>query len=131
MKNFTNRYSQAPLYTIGLEVSLLLSVVWLVLHRKKDRIKLTPQQKSELLDKWDPEPLIGNEPATVVPQPKVISSRAGKRLTVDGYDCLNLATHNYLGLVEDKNIEKSAIQCLRKYGVGKLPISNIFRPIFL
>lgn len=102
----------------------MVSVIWLVLHRKKDRnaLKLTPQQKADLLDKWNPEPLIEDVPTTMVPSPKVVSSRAGKRLTVDGYDCLNLATHNYLGLVEDKEIEESAIKCLRKYGVGKLPI---------
>lgn len=107
------------MYTICLEVSLLLSVVWLVFHRKKDRIELTPQQKAELLEKWKPEPLI-DDTASKIPLPKVVSGRAGKRLTVDGYDCLNLATHNYLGLVEDKEIEESAIKCLRKYGVGKL-----------
>lgn len=108
------------MYTICLEVALVVSVIWLVLHRKKDRnaIKLTPQQKADLLDKWNPEPLIDEAATTVIPSPKVVSSRAGKRLTVDGYDCLNLATHNYLGLVEDKEIEESAIKCLRKYGVG-------------
>lgn len=94
-----------------------------MLHRKKDRngIKLTPEQKADLLDKWNPEPLI-DDVATIVSSPKVVSGRAGKRLTVDGYDCLNLATHNYLGLVEDKEMEESAITCLRKYGVGKLYI---------
>lgn len=109
---------KAPLYTLCLEVSLLISVVWLVLHRKKDRIKLTPEQKADLLDKWNPEPLINDVASTLVPSPKVVSGRAGKRLTLDGHDCLNLATHNYLGLVEDKEIEESAIKCLRKYGVG-------------
>lgn len=109
------------MYTVCLEVSLLVSVVWLVLHRKKDRneIKLTPQQKADLLDKWNPEPLINDVAPSMIPSPKVVSSRAGKRLTIDGHDCLNLATHNYLGLVEDKEIEESAITCLRKYGVGK------------
>lgn len=94
-----------------------------MLHRKKDRneIKLTPQQKADLLDKWNPEPLINDVAPSMIPSPKVVSSRAGKRLTIDGHDCLNLATHNYLGLVEDKEIEESAITCLRKYGVGKPP----------
>lgn len=93
-----------------------------MLYRKKDRneIKLTPEQKAELLDKWNPEPLINEVAPSMVPSPKVVSGRAGKRLIVNGYDCLNLATHNYLGLVEDKEIEESAIKCLRKYGVGKL-----------
>lgn len=98
---------------------MLLSIVWLVFYRRRDNIKLTPEQKSQLLEKWKPEPLI-EDLASVVPSPKVVSGRAGKRLTVDGYDCLNLATHNYLGLLEDKEIEENAIRSLRKYGVGKL-----------
>lgn len=108
------------MYTLCLEVLLLISVVWLVLHRKKDRIKLTPEQKADLLDKWNPEPLINEVATTLIPSPRVVTGRAGKRLTVDGHDCLNMATHNYLGLVEDKEIEESAINCLRKYGVGRL-----------
>jgi len=37
---------------------------------------------------------------------------------VNGKDCLNLATHNYLGLMEDKSLEDSAVECIKKYGVG-------------
>lgn len=96
-----------------------------MLHRKKDRndIKLTAEQKADLLDKWTPEPLIND--IAMVPTPKVVTGRAGKRVTIDGYDCLNLATHNYLGLVEDKEMEESAIKCLRKYGVGKFNLLSI------
>lgn len=39
-------------------------------------------------------------------------------MCVNGRDCLNLATHNYLGLVEDKGMEESAVECIKKYGVG-------------
>ena len=39
-------------------------------------------------------------------------------MCVNGRDCLNLATHNYLGLVEDKAMEQSAVECIQKYGVG-------------
>lgn len=39
-------------------------------------------------------------------------------MCVNGRDCLNLATHNYLGLVGSKNMEDSAVQCIKKYGVG-------------
>lgn len=39
-------------------------------------------------------------------------------MTVDGKDCLNLATHNYLGLLEHEKLEEHAIKALHKYGVG-------------
>ena len=50
--------------------------------------------------------------------PRIVTSKIGKRVTVDGNDCLNMATHNYLGLVQNELLEKSAIQGLEKYGVG-------------
>jgi serine palmitoyltransferase len=37
---------------------------------------------------------------------------------VNGRDCLNLATHNYLGLVDNKEMEDMAVECIKKYGVG-------------
>lgn len=41
-----------------------------------------------------------------------------KTVIVDGKDCLNFATHNYLGLIGNPEIENAAIKCLEKYGVG-------------
>lgn len=49
---------------------------------------------------------------------RLVSGRVGKRVTVNGIDCLNLASHNYLGLLENEQITESAIKSLRKYGVG-------------
>lgn len=48
----------------------------------------------------------------------IISSKLGKYVIVDGRECLNLATHNYLGFAEHKLMEEAAIKALRKYGVG-------------
>lgn len=47
-----------------------------------------------------------------------VSGHVGKHITVDGQKCLNLATHNYLGLLEDETIREKAITSLKKYGVG-------------
>lgn len=44
--------------------------------------------------------------------------KIGKTVHINGKDCLNLATHNYLGLVEDRTLEDSAVECIKKYGVG-------------
>jgi serine palmitoyltransferase len=44
--------------------------------------------------------------------------KVGKYVCVNGKDCLNLATHNYLGLVENKALEDTAVESIRKYGVG-------------
>ena len=42
----------------------------------------------------------------------------GKHLTIDGKECLNLATHNYLGFAGNPVVEEAAIECVRKFGVG-------------
>lgn len=44
--------------------------------------------------------------------------QAGHYLEVDGITCLNLATHNYLSLVDKPEIEEEAVKSIRKYGVG-------------
>ena len=49
---------------------------------------------------------------------KCFELKVGKYIHVDGIKCLNLATHNYLGLVENPRIEESALKCLNQYGVG-------------
>lgn len=48
----------------------------------------------------------------------MITGRVAKSITVDGVSCLNLASLNFLGLLGDENIEKNAIESIRKYGVG-------------
>ena len=42
----------------------------------------------------------------------------GKHLVLDGKECLNLASHNYLGFGGNEEIEAAAIQCVKKFGVG-------------
>lgn len=51
--------------------------------------------------------------------PKIIGKAVGKRIVVDGTDCLNLASLNYLGVLEDENVKQSAKEAIKKYGVGE------------
>ena len=39
-------------------------------------------------------------------------------MTIGGVRCLNLATHNYLGFAGNETVEKSAVECIKKFGVG-------------
>lgn len=41
-----------------------------------------------------------------------------KYVRVQSRDLLNLATHNYLGMVGDARVEAAGIAALKKYGVG-------------
>ena len=47
-----------------------------------------------------------------------MSLQLGKYVRVNSRDLLNLASHNYLGMVGDSRVEAASITALRKYGVG-------------
>lgn len=67
-----------------------------------------------------PEPLISDVPENhpVLVNKRIVTETIGKQITINGHNCLNLATHNYLGLLNSSDIKESAIAAVRKYGVG-------------
>lgn len=77
------------------------------------------QEKTAIIDRWTPEPLVDDvELDHPVFEERIISGPVGKRITVNGIDCLNMGSHNYLGLLGASDINESAIASVRKYGVG-------------
>lgn len=107
---------------LSLQAALVVLVIWLILHKNKSNEKtknLSAEEKAAILANWTPEPLVGDTPLNhPALSPRLVTSRVGKRITVEGQNCLNLGTHNYLGLLEDQNIQEDAIRSLKKYGVG-------------
>lgn len=72
-----------------------------------------------MIDEWHPEPLVPVvDPYHHSLRPRQVSSNYGKRITVDQNECLNLATHNYLGFVENEECLEAAVSAVKKYGVG-------------
>jgi len=113
---------EVPFYHVLLEGGLLVWILWLIFHKSynpKELEQLTEKEKEQLIEEWTPEPLVGdvsqNHPSL---KPRIINGKAGKYINVNGHHCLNMATHNYLGFVGNKDIEESAIKTLQKYGVG-------------
>lgn len=112
-------FKQTPLYTIVLEALLLLSVIWLIFYKRNGRKRYTKTEEDEIIANYNPEPLVDEvDPNHPFLRTRLVNSKIGKRVTVNSVDCLNLATHNYLGLLEDDKILKDACESLRKYGVG-------------
>ncbi|KAI9582976.1 hypothetical protein GQX74_012193 [Glossina fuscipes] len=112
-------FRNTPLYAITLEAFLLLSVIWLLLHKRNGRKHFTKEEEEELIANYEPEPLVPHtDPNHPLLHVRLVQSKVGKRVVVNGYDCLNLASHNYLGLLEDEEILEDACKSLRKYGVG-------------
>ncbi|CRL04739.1 CLUMA_CG017799, isoform A [Clunio marinus] len=111
---------KAPIYVIFLEGFLLLMVIWVLIHKQTNGSrKLTEEQKKEIIKNWKPEPLVPevdeNDPTL---KTRTVEGPIGKYIFVDGHKCLNMSTFNYLGLEEYPQIKKSAIETIRKYGVG-------------
>ena len=48
----------------------------------------------------------------------IIDGKIGPKIIIDGVECWNFASHNYLGFAGREDIEEEAIQCIRKFGVG-------------
>lgn len=89
------------------------------MYKRNGRKRYSKEEEEDIIAKYEPEPLVGNtDPNHPLLRTRLVQSRVGKRVIVDGNDCLNLATHNYLGLLEDQEILEDACKTLRKYGVG-------------
>lgn len=113
---------QAPRYHLAIEGLLLMLILWLLLRKSynpRDKSRLTQKEMDQLIEEWVPEPLVPevdeNHPAL---RPRVVTGRPGKMVTVDGIECINVATHNYLGMIDSPQVEEIAIQSVKKYGVG-------------
>lgn len=110
-----------PQYHTLLGTFLILWLIWFIAKKRYNRHERVPTEAEveKKLAEWKPESLIPN-PQSIHSSlnPRCVTSKAGKKITVNGKDCLNLGTHNYLGLIENNEIEKAAIATIRKYGIG-------------
>lgn len=108
-----------PTYVLVIEFLLAVSVLCMIFVRggqRGRRRKLTPAEEEEAIKNYTPEDLVQELDYEL--DAKVVSGKVGKLINIDGRECLNLATHNYLGLLENKVILEKALTSLKKYGVG-------------
>ncbi len=82
------------------------------------------QEIDELVDEWQPEPLVtpitAEQKADLAKVP-VIQGPNGARpklMNNNGETVLNLASLNFTGLAGNEHIKQHAIKTLRKYGLG-------------
>ncbi|XP_003741500.1 serine palmitoyltransferase 1 [Galendromus occidentalis] len=104
------------------ELSLVAFAVWMWkknLAESNSTRKMTDQEKAQILANFTPEPLCDDIPEDhYALNPRIVSGRIGKRITVNGKDCLNMATNNFLGLSDRPDSNEKATKALRNYGVG-------------
>lgn len=106
-------------YALLETIVVIWLVVWFLNKKRKGNSILTDELVEKKLMEWQPEPLIPEPPKNHPSlNPKYVTSKVGKRIIINGKDCLNLGTHNYLSLNNDPEVEKSAIASINKYGIG-------------
>ncbi|CAH1393105.1 unnamed protein product [Nezara viridula] len=118
---FTFIFNDVASIYVYLQIMLALLILWII-FKKKDpngKCKLTQEEEAELISKWQPFPLVKPAPKSHRGYDKrVTEGKIGKYINVNGINCLNLSSHDFLGLNEEKIIESSAIESIRKYGIG-------------
>ncbi|XP_063687766.1 serine palmitoyltransferase 1-like [Bolinopsis microptera] len=115
-------YYEIPFYHLIVEIGLVLFILKILMSKSTgspaDETPLTEKEMEKLIAEWTPEPLVPVGAAEKeVPVP-IIESKVGKYVTINGKECLNLATMNFLGMIGKQEIEEAAITSVLKYGVG-------------
>ncbi|KAJ1566241.1 serine palmitoyltransferase component [Cladochytrium tenue] len=113
-----------------LEALLVAFMVWYVFMTSRrgspsaraNDVKLSEKEVQELCDEWEPEPLAPPltefQKAELEKQCVITSPVDVKVKLADGKERINLASYNFLGLLNRESIKEKGIEALRKYGVG-------------
>lgn len=103
---------------------LLLVISYLLLQGTlvpgaQEETALTEKEVDELCAEWEPEPLA--PPLSEAQQnwrEPVVSSDAGRMVTVNGRQALNMSSLNFLGIAGSPEVREACRQTIHKYGVG-------------
>uniref|UniRef100_A0A8C1RLB5 Serine palmitoyltransferase 1 n=1 Tax=Cyprinus carpio TaxID=7962 RepID=A0A8C1RLB5_CYPCA len=115
-------FYEAPAYHLILEGILILWIIRLLFsktYKLQERSDLTEKEKEELIEEWQPEPLV---PPVSKDHPSlnydVVTGPPSHKIIVNGKECINFASFNFLGLLDSERVKLKALLSLKKYGVG-------------
>ncbi|XP_077352563.1 serine palmitoyltransferase 1 isoform X2 [Festucalex cinctus] len=113
---------EAPSYHLILEGILILWIIRLLFsktYRLHETNKLTEKEKEDLIEEWQPEPLA---PTMSRDSPyityDVVTGPPSHKIIINGKECINFASFNFLGLLDNERVKQKALSSLKKYGVG-------------
>ncbi|XP_044102937.1 LOW QUALITY PROTEIN: serine palmitoyltransferase 1-like [Neovison vison] len=76
-------------------------------------------EKEELIEEWQPEPLVPpiskDHPALNY---NIVSGSPSHNIVVNGKKCVNFASFNFLGLLDNTHVKVAALASLKKYSMG-------------
>ncbi|KAF4460703.1 sphinganine palmitoyltransferase subunit 1 [Fusarium albosuccineum] len=89
---------------------------------KQNYVKLREDEIEELIDEWQPEPLVAEQTPFEVAEterlPVLVGPTGPKSKLANGRTVTNLASYNFYNFNGNEQIKEKAIQVLRTYGVG-------------
>uniref|UniRef100_A0A673C201 Serine palmitoyltransferase 1 n=1 Tax=Sphaeramia orbicularis TaxID=375764 RepID=A0A673C201_9TELE len=113
---------QAPAYHLILEGILILWIIRLLFsktYKLHETYKLTEKEKEDLIEEWQPDPLV---PPISKDHPSlnydVVTGPPSHKIIINGKECINFASFNFLGLLDNERVKQKALASLKKYGVG-------------
>eukprot|EP00053_Salpingoeca_punica_P010525 m.94676 g.94676 ORF g.94676 m.94676 type:complete len:472 (+) comp15417_c0_seq1:107-1522(+) len=109
-----------PVYHLVLEGLLVVAVIKLLFFSKRysleEKTILTPKEEQALLDEWQPTSLVNDNLAPH--DPPVVEGPITTHVTIKGKDKINMATYNFLECGQATEMQKTAKDAIRTYGVG-------------
>uniref|UniRef100_A0A8C9ZTE9 Serine palmitoyltransferase 1 n=1 Tax=Sander lucioperca TaxID=283035 RepID=A0A8C9ZTE9_SANLU len=115
-------YIWAPAYHLILEGILILWIIRLLFsktYKLHETYRLTEKEKEDLIEEWQPEPLV---PPVSKDHPSlsydVVTGPPSHNIIINGKECINFASFNFLGLLDNERVKQKALASLKKYGVG-------------
>ena len=127
-------YQNDPIRS-ALELFLFLFAVRYLLAPKystksKSYVALSEEEVDELVDEWQPEPLVAPqtafEEAENEKRPVIVGPSGPRSKLSNGRTVINLASYNFYNLIANETLKEKAIQTLRTYGVGPCGPPNFY-----
>jgi len=120
--NFVESFFDVPYYHLAIEVFLIGCIYRLLTIRPKrptSNDRLSEKERQNLIDEWKPEPLVpSGDGDTAVEKDRLVTLRPNGKIIIDGIECLNFGSFNFLNMAMDEKQSDVANQAIRKYGVG-------------
>ncbi|KAJ3214528.1 serine palmitoyltransferase component [Clydaea vesicula] len=127
LKYLKSSYQNDP-YRVFFELALFFFLIWYFNHEKKkltdkQKVVLTEKEIDELCQEWEPEPLVPDLTEFQKEELRktiVISGQTSTKVKIQGdaKEKFNLASFDFLSILNRESTKEKTIEALRKYGVG-------------
>lgn len=103
----------------GILILWIIRLLFSKTYKLQERSDLNEKEKEDLIEEWQPEPLV---PPVSKDHPSlnydIVTGPPSHKIIVNGKECINFASFNFLGFLDNERVKQKALASLKKYGVG-------------